>query len=159
MGLSGAFPVFFVAVVAEEDAVETAIRAFLKDEAAGASVGIEEGGRGFGEDLGEVAGAVFDHEAVAVAEDGDLTDALVEVVAFKRVVELRIDVGGRGMQWDEDAGGFGLEGLDVVETVGEEPLRKRGVGVGLVPGIVVPAFVFPEADVTSGGGEGLVHDF
>ena len=77
-----AFPVFFVAVVAEGDAGDVAVRAFFEDEAGGTAGGVEEDGWGFREDFGEVAGAVFDHETVAVSEDGDLADALVEVVAF-----------------------------------------------------------------------------
>ena len=150
------FPEVFVAIVVEADAADLAVRFALKGKAGGGAGGVEEGGGAFGEEFGDVADAIALEELVALAIDGNLHDTKLLVLAFVGLIDRRADLGGHGVDRDDEA--FRCRSNGLVEVMGEEPVGELWLGVGLVPDIVADVLVLPQADVGACGFEGVEHE-
>ena len=81
------FPAFGMAVVAQRECRDTPLRITIEEEACrGGAVGIEEGGRGFRAQLGDLALQIFLKELFALAIDGeDEVAVFVEILAGQGV--------------------------------------------------------------------------
>ena len=101
-------PVFFVAVVAVEDAGDFAFLVVFEGEAGEAAGGIEEGVGVFGLDFENIALGVVEEHLLALALDSSDENVVgIAVLADVGIKERRRELQGDGVEGDQNAFGEG----------------------------------------------------
>ena len=81
-----------MAVIRKNEPGDAAVRPSLKGDAGAAATGIEKPVGELGQQLSLIAGTVPGHQLVALAEDGYLGYAGVDILTLIRVINAGIDV-------------------------------------------------------------------